>query len=211
MTTQVTMLPVHTVAPALKMGEIPLSADRRGKTLKDSERIRRVVLPVDYWGTLAGASNGTHYQGLTDLLRSALRQLGSDRLRDSLDTDTLLRAVPASDYSVAALLAWSEETAASRGSLVVGKDQILEWLPTSKVLAAMKAKSDRHAATITERLALLGVKNHGLKKPEEADKLAVLLADDAETEVGAALIGRLAHISKALAAKTADALSVEDL
>lgn len=211
MNNTITMLPVHTVAPELKMGETPLSADRRGKQLQDSERIRRVVLPVGHWGELAGSVAGTHYQGLTDLLRAALRQLGSDRLRDSLDTDSLLRAVPASDYSVASLLAWSEETAASRGSLVVGKDQILDWLPTSKVLAAMQAKSQRHAATITERLSLLGVKNHGLKKPEEADKLAVLLADDAETEVGAALIGRLAHISKTLAAKTADALSVEDL
>lgn len=210
---------IDTVAPALNIGEIQLSADRRaskGQTLTDAERIRRVVLPANVWGNLAATIDGVPSMGLTEVLRKALQEIGSARLRDTLTEDPMLRSVPLKDYSVSALLAWNADTAASRGSITFTRDDVEAWYPTSFLYKRMTEKGAQWAEFVGKRLATLAAKNHGLKKPEEADKLVALLEDDAIADnsapVVAELVQRLVHISKALAAKTADtAISLDDL
>lgn len=202
---------IDTVTPTLKLGELQLSADRRGKELTDAERIRRVVLPSGHWGELAGTLAGTASQGLTDVLREALKAIGSARLRDTLAENPLARTVALSDYSVPALLTWNAETATSRGSITFTREQVEEWFPTSSIYSAMTTKGAQWAEFVGKRLATLAAKNHGLKKPEDADKLAVLLEQDATSAIGAELIQRLQHISKSLQQRTADALSLDDL
>src|SRR6476620_5708702 len=96
---------IETVVPTLKVGEIQLSADRRStkeKPLTDAERIRRAVLPATAWGEISSTLNGERNQGLTDILREAMKKLASDRLRDSLEADPTLKTIPLTDYSIAA-------------------------------------------------------------------------------------------------------------
>lgn len=206
---------IDTVTPTLKLGEIQLSADRRagkGQTqLSDAERIRRAVLPAGHWGELAGTISGTPSQGLTDVLREALKAIGSARLRDTLAEEPMARTVALADYTVAALLSWNAETASSRGSITFTREQVEEWFPSSAVCAVMTAKGAQWVDFLLKRLATLAAKNHGLKKPEDADKLIALLSDDADSAIGSELIQRLSHISKSLTTRTADALSLDDL
>ena len=138
-----TNVAIETVVPSLKLGEIQISADRRStkeKPLTDAERIRRAVLPANHWGELAATLNGERTQGLTDILREALKQLAADRLRDALAADPMLRTVPLADYSVSALLTWSTETAASRGSITFTRDEATNWFAKSATAAAMLTK-----------------------------------------------------------------------
>jgi hypothetical protein len=207
--------PISTTVPELKLGEIQLSADRRSSKetkLTDAERIRRAVLPANHWGELAASANGNASQGLTDILREALKTIGNARLKDALSENPMLRTIALSDYTVTALLAWNTETASSRGSITFTREDIEEWLPTSKVIASIKAtKGEQWAEFISKRLATLAAKNHGLKKAEDADKLVVLLADDSESTMGSELIQRLTHISKSLSAKKEENFSLDDL
>ena len=210
-----TEVTIDTVTPELKIGEIQLSADRRSSKenpLTDAERIRRVVIPANYWGELSASANGTANSGLRDILINGLKAIGSARLKDTLTENPLQRTVKLSDYSVTNLLAWSEETAASRGSLTFDREQVEAWFPTTKLHAAMKEKGEQYITFMQNRLASLAAKNHGLKKPEEADKLITLLAGDTENGICSDLIQRLAHISKSLAARTNDStISLDDL
>jgi hypothetical protein len=205
---------IDTVTPALTVGQIQLSADRRTTKetpLTDAERIRRVVLPVGHWGELSASTNGQPMQGLTDCLREALRSIGSARLRDTLAAAPMQRTVALADYTVAALLAWNAETAGSRGSITFTREQVEAWYPTSAIAAAMTAKSKEHYAFMLNRLACLAAKMHGIKEAAHADKLVTLLADDAGSSTGAELIQRLAHITKQLTEKKAEAISMDDL
>ena len=215
-----TEVTIDTTATAAKLGEIILSADRRStkeKPLSDAQRIRRAILPANYWGNLEASAISatgevTKIQGLTDVLMSGLKAIGSARLKDSLDENPMLRTIALKDYTIAALLAWSEETAASRGALTFDRDAVLEWFPKTKLHAAMKAKGAQFVELVQNRLAALAAKNHGLKKAEDADKLIALLADDSDNGICPDIIARLAHISKSLAARTAETtLSLDDL
>jgi hypothetical protein len=207
--------PISTTVPVLSIGEIQLSADRRSSKetkLTDAERIRRAVLPANHWGELSASSNGNASQGLTDILRNALRDIGSARLKDALSENPMLRTIALSDYTVTALLSWNTETASSRGSITFTREDIEEWLPTSKIISSIKTtKGEQWAEFISKRLATLAAKNHGLKKAEDADKLVVLLADDSESTMGSELIQRLTHISKSLSAKKEENFSLDDL
>jgi hypothetical protein len=206
---------VDTVTPSISIGEIMVSADRRnnkGIQLSDSERIRRVVIPAGHWGQLTATMNGTPAQGLTDILINGLKAIAAARLRDYLQEQPMARTVALADYSVSALLAWSEETASSRGSITFDRDDIIEWYPTSKLFAAMAARGKQFTDFMQQRLAALAAKNHGIKSPEDALKLQTLLADDADTSMGSELIQRLAHIEKSLnARKLETTLSIADL
>lgn len=211
---------IDTTATEASIGQIIVSADRRGtkdKPLTDAERIRRVILPAGHWGELsAGLLNTTNQQyqqaqGLTDLLRNALRDIANARLKDTLSENPQQRTVALSDYTVGALLAWNADTASSRGSITFTREQVEQWFPTSKLAAAMAAKGAQWVEFVSKRLATLAAKNHGLKKPEDADKLIVLLADDADTAIVGELIQRLTHISKSLQQRTADSLTLDDL
>jgi len=211
-----TELTIDTVTPALQLGQIQISADRRSmdknKPLADSDRIRRVVIPANHWGTLAASMNGSASQGLTDILTNGLKTIASARLKDYLTEQPLARTVSANDYTVSALLAWSLDTASSRGALTFDREQVEEWFPTSKLFTVMAAKGKQWTEFMANRLGTLAAKNHGLKKPEDADKLITLLADDVETPIVSELIQRLTHISRSLAARTATAtLSLDDL
>lgn len=205
---------IDTTSAELSIGQISLSADKRGtkeKPLTDAERIRRVVLPAGHWGELSATADGTPSQGLTDILRNALRDIGSARLKDTLAENPLARTVALSDYSVGALLAWNSDTASSRGSITFTREQVEEWFTSSAIHAAMQVRGAQWVDFVGKRLAALAAKNHGLKKPEDADKLVVLLAEDASSSIGSELIQRLSHISKSLQQRTADALSLDDL
>jgi hypothetical protein len=215
-----TEVTIDTVATPAKIGEIILSADRRStkeKPLTDAQRIRRAILPANYWGNLEASAISatgevTKVQGLTDVLMNGLRGIANARLKDSLDENPMLRTIALKDYTVSALLAWSEETAASRGALTFDRDAVLEWFPKTKLHAAMVEKGTQFVELVQNRLAALAAKNHGLKKAEDAEKLIVLLADDAENGICPDIIARLAHISKSLAARTAETtLSLDDL
>lgn len=205
---------IDTTTTDLQLGQILVSADRRGtkeKPLSDAERIRRVILPSSAWGNIAASVDGTPMQGLTDVLRNALRDIASARLKDALAETPMLRTVSLADYSIGALLAWNEETASSRGSITFTREQVEAWYPSSAIAASMKEKGAQWVEFLGKRLATLAAKNHGLKKSEDADKLIALLSDDANTSIGSELIQRLSHISKSLTARTAETLSLDDL
>lgn len=220
-------LPIQTVSPSLCIGEVMLSADKRSSretgVIADAERIRRVVLPVAHWQELAATMDGAKSQGLTDILRDALKRIGSDRLRDTLAETPMATTVPVADYTIAALLAWSEDTASSRGSITFTREQVEAWFTASATLAALVAKWTAAGKTAAQckqltafasnRFAALAAKNHGLKDAADADKLLSLMhEDDAATAIGTDIAGRIAHISKALTAKAADAtVSMDDL
>ena len=218
---------VDTTVPVLSIGQIAISADRRStkeRPLADHERIRRVVLPAGHWGDYKAQLAGTANQSLTDLLRAALTALAADRLKDALATDPLTRTVPLADYSIPALLAWSAETATSRGALTFTRDDVETWFAASATRTALVqrlvGKTPTVAAAtlelVAKRFATLAAKNHGLATVAEADKM-VSLIDPADLDGSSAslvteIIGRLEHIRKALAAKAAEAtVSLDDL
>lgn len=217
---------IETVAPTLQLGEIQLSADRRSTKeapVAEAERIRRVVLPSNHWGELTSSINGERNQSLTDILRAALTKLGSDRLRDQLAEQPLARSVAISDYTVAELLKWSEDTATSRGSITFTREQAEQWYKDSATKVANTAKwnaagkADAAITTmhqfVSNRLGALAAKNHGLAKVEDADKLmAMIAADDITSSIATEILGRLEHIRKQLIAKANEAtVSMDDL
>ena len=215
---------IETVVPTLKLGEIQISADRRStkeKPLTDAERIRRAVLPANYWGEVSGNLNDQRSQGLTDLLREALKAIASDRLRDTLNENPLATTIELRDYSVAALLTWSSETASSRGSITFTRDQATSWFTTSATAAAMLEK---HGATkgaainlmLTNRYGALAAKNHGLREESDATKLVAIISpadlEGTSAALVADIIGRLDAIAKQLKAKAAEAtVSMDDI
>jgi hypothetical protein len=207
-----TEITIDTVTPALTLGQIQISADKRGKELTDAERIRRVVLPANHWGNLTATKDGETVQGLTDVLTNGLRTIANSRLRDFLSENPMARTVAASDYSIASLLAWSSDTASTRGSITFEREQVEQWFPTSRLYRAMAAKGKQFQEFVGNRLATLAAKNHGLKKEEDAYKLMALLSEDSESPLAIELIQRLEHIAKSLAARTSAAtVSMDDL
>lgn len=221
------MLPIQTVAPALVVGEVMVSADKRStkeKPLTDAERIRRVVLPAGFWGEFnVSMQDGSNSQGLKDILREAIRKIANDRLSDTLAETPMQSTVAAADFTVSALLAWSEETASSRGSIPFKREEVEAWFTASKTQQNLVAKwqaAGKDAAqmkTLNEfalkRFATLAAKNHGLKDAADAEKLLALVApEDAETGIGADVVGRIAHIVKSLTSREQQQnLSMDDL
>lgn len=203
------------VTKELKLGEIPVKADKRSTTEKpvpEDQRIRRVTLPANYWGNISGSINGEASQGLTDVLMAGLRKIADERLKEWLEEQPLARTVALADYTVAALLAWNAETAASRGALTVSKEQVQEWYKGSKLAAKMADIGKPAVELLAKRTAALAAKNHGLTSESEANKLIALLADDADSSVAAELIQRCTHIAKQYSAKKAEkTFSLDDI
>ena len=214
---------IDTTVPSLSIGQIQISADRRSTTtnkLTDAQRIRRVVLPVGHWGELQGSINGASSVSLTDLLREKLVEVAGARLRDVLAENPLATMVELEQFSVASLLAWNGEAAASRGSLTFSREQVEDWFDGSATLAGLKSK---HAANpklaqllalVRNRFATLAAKNHGLKEESEVDKLLSLIdVADAENSLVVEIVGRLEHVRKAIVSKkNADTVvSMDDL
>jgi predicted transcriptional regulator len=224
-----TSVTIDTTVPTLTIGQIQLSADRRSTTankLTDAERIRRAVLPAGHWGELAASINDARSQSLTDILRTALTSIASDRLRDTLAAEPMQRTISLQDYTVPALLAWNSETAAGRGSITFTREQVEAWLASSATLQALQTKWQATGKTVsqlaalqqfvTNRFATLAAKNHGLKDEADASKLAALI-DPADLDGSSAalvteILGRLDAIGKQLKAKAAEAtISMDDL
>lgn len=217
---------IDTVVPALKLGEIQISADRRStekQKLSDAERIRRVVLPANHWPETAATINGERNQSLTDILRSALVSIASDRLKDILATDPMTRVVSLADFTISALLTWNADTASSRGSITFTRDQVEAWFPGSATAASLKtraAAAGKPTAAVLDfagkRFATLAAKNHGLKDVADAEKLAAVI-DPADLEGEHAslvteILGRLEHIKKSMQARAAtESISMDDL
>ena len=216
-TTGKTELIIHTVTPQIVIGEQMISADRRaakGQELSDSERIRRNVLPANHWGSLSATMNLTPSQALTDILTAGLRSIAADRLRDTLSESPMVRTVSLDDYTVSALLAWSNDTASSRGSITFTREQVEQWFPTSKLFATIASKGKQVTDFVGSRLATLAAKNHGIKESKDANKLVSLLSDDvaADAPLAAELVLRLTAIAKNLDAKKEEkTLSLDDL
>lgn len=218
-------LTIDTVVPAINLGEIMVSADRRStkeKPLTDAERIRRIVIPAGHWQEITVSLNGAKSQALLDLTRSALTSIASARLRDTLaETADGARTVDLKDYSVDALLTWNAESASSRGSITFTREQVLEWFDGSATADAVLAKHGavKGAAIIaflTKRFGALAAKNHGLKDESEALKLAALIAEPDSTGPRAALtaelLQRLDHIAKTLRQRADEStISMDDL
>lgn len=219
-----TLVSIDTVVPTLSLGQIQLSADRRStkeKPLTDAERIRRAVLPANYWTDYSATLNNERNQSLTDILRVKLVEIASDRLRDTLAANPDARTITLADYTIPSLLAWSMETASSRGSITFTRDQAQDWFDRSETAKGMVAK---HGAAkgvailqyLRNRFGALAAKNHGLKDEAEALKLTTIIAEADTTGEDAALVteilSRLAHIAKALAAKANEAtVSMDDI
>ena len=172
--------------------------------MTDAERIRRVVLPANYWGHLECTLNNVKSQALNDILTTGLRAIAAARLRDYLQEQPMARTVALADYSVSTLISWSADTASSRGSLAFDRDDIVLWYKTSAVHAVMAARGKEFDEFIGNRLFCLAAKHHGIKLAEDATKLITLLEADGNTSLGAELIARLAYIAKALEAKKDD-------
>lgn len=220
-----TQVTIETVVPSLQIGEIQISADRRSskeKQLTDAERIRRVVLPSNTWGEIAGNLNGERSQGLTDLLREALKKLAGEKLKDKLEETPELRIIELQEFSVSELLKWSNETAASRGSITFTRDEVTSWFATSATRAAMATKHASNPklasilAMLETRFGALAAKNHGLKEEQDAIKLQSIIApEDLEGEKAALvadIVTRLDNIAKQLAAKANEAqISMDDI
>lgn len=216
---------IDTVVPSISIGQIMISADRRStkeKPLTDAERIRRVVLPANHWGDYAATLESARSQELTDILRTKLQEIAGSRLRDVLEADPLLRVVALADYTIPALLTWSNETATSRGAISFTRDEVTAWFTTSATRAAIATK---HAANpklaailalIEKRFGTLAAKNHGLADEAEALKLATMIDPADATGASATLVtsiaARLEHIAKTLAAKATEAtVSMDDI
>jgi len=222
---------VDTVSTAAKLGEVIVSADKRSTSetpLTDAQRIRRVILPVGHWGNLTAGTVGLDdsykkVQGLTDILTAGMRSIANSYLKEMLSENDSLRTVALADFTVSSLLAWSTETAASRGALTVTKEEIEKWFPTSKLFGVMQArgvtegKGTAYTDFMGKRLSALAAKNHGLENDEGANKLIVLLEADAATagdSIAIELVGRLASIAKKYLAKTkesATAINMDNL
>lgn len=217
-TTQQLEITIDTVPSEIKLGEIPLNADRRStkdKPLTDAERVRRATLPAGHWGELAGTANGAASPALSELLRAAVRELANARLRDHLQEQPLSRRILASDYTVAALLAWNESTAGSRGSITFTREQVEAWYPTSLLFASMAKKGQQYADFIGKRLAALAARQHGLKDEKDALKLITLLEPDTAAAgsdpLCIELVARLQGVSKSLATRQQETISMDDI
>jgi len=224
-----TSVTIDTVVPTLSIGQIQISADRRStkeKPLTDSERIRRVVLPANYWGEISATLNNDKSQSLTDILRTALTGIAADRLRDTLAAEPMQRTVELSDYTVSALLSWNAETASGRGSITFTREQVESWFDGSTTKQALATKYAAAGKSVTEvttlltfirnRFASTAAKNHGLKEATDAAKLTSLIdpadLDGKDASLMVELLGRLEHISKLLTAKANEAtISMDDL
>jgi hypothetical protein len=218
---------IDTTVPAITIGQVMLSADRRStetKKLTDAERIRRVVLPAGHWGELGATLNGTTSQSLTDVLRTAMQALGNEKLKDALASDPLARTMELSEFTVPALLAWSAETAGGRGAITFTRDQVESWFKDSNTRIALAAKHEGKSnlaallSFVGQRFATLAAKNHGLKDIADVEKLTALIhPSDLEGESESAalvteIMARLEHITKQLTAKAAEAtISMDDL
>lgn len=219
-----TLIAIETVVPQIKLGEIMISADRKSTAenkLSDAERIRRIVLPANAWEDFSATLNESKSVGLTDILREALKKIANDKLRDILSEQPMQRTVELNDFSISKLLAWSTETAASRGSITFTRDEATTWFTASATAAAMLEK---HGATkgaainamLTNRFGALAAKNHGLKDEAEALKLISIIELEDCRGPKAALVtditSRLDAISKQLKAKAAEAtISMDDI
>lgn len=216
---------IDTTVPAITIGQIMLSADRRStkeKPLTDAERIRRAVLPAGHWGELATTINGTANQSLTDVLREALKTIASEKLRDTLAQDPMAKTITLAEYTVPALLTWNAETASTRGSITFTRDAAVEWFTKSATAAAMMAKHGAKGPAVltylTNRFGALAAKNHGLKDEAEAQKLMAII-DEADLEATSPsyslvveIMGRIDHIIKAMKAKAAEStVSMSDI
>lgn len=211
---------IQTVAPNLAIGEIQFKADKRStkeNPIPDAERIRRVVLPANVWGAIEGSIDGSKSQGLTDVLRSALRSIGDDRLKDFLAENPMSREIPVSMFTVSELLKWSEETATSRGSITFTRQDAEKWF-SDHVWETIKGKYPENKQTaikgfLSNRFGALAAKNHGLSEASDATKLMTLIPDAAiNLPTTIEIIGRLQHIEKQLTAKANEAtVSMDDL
>lgn len=218
-------LAIQTVAPEISIGEIQVSADRRSTKetpVADDQRIRRIVLPANFWGELSANIDNSKSQGLTDVLREAIKKIANDKLKDVLAESPAARFINLNDYSISNLLSWSEETASSRGSITFTREQVEAWFEASVTKEALTAKwkdANEHSKIVPRmqflknRFAALAAKNHGLKDAADADKLLALMDEaDTATAIGADIAGRIAHISKTLTAKANEAtISMDDL
>lgn len=219
-------LKVSTVVPAFKLGEIMVSADRRStkdQKLTDAERIRRIVLPENHWGSLEATINAQRSIDLTSILRDALKRLASDRLADKLAEDNYMTTeIDAADYTVAALLAWSADSASSRGSITFTRDEVTAWFTTSQTRTAIAAKhkdNPKLAAMLSlveKRFGALAAKNHGIATAKDATSLYALISKEDASGESAALVtdiqARISHIIKSLTAKENEAtVSMDDI
>lgn len=218
-------LNVSSVVPSFNLGEIMISADRRStkeQKLSDAERIRRVVLPANHWGSIEATINLQKSLDLTSILRDALKRIASDRLADKLAEDNYLTTtIDADDYTVAALLTWSADSASSRGSITFTRDEVTAWFTTSATrsyLAERNAANPKVASILAlfeKRFGALAAKNHGMAQLNEAKALLASIRDADKTGDKAALVtdiaARIGHIIKTMEAKAAEeTISMDD-
>lgn len=195
---------IDTVTPEITLGDIMVSADKRGKELKDSERIRRVVIPAKHWSGLAATQNLQLSPLLTDILIKGLQSIAKARLADYLNEQPLARTVAANDYTVSALLEWNAETTKQGQVIPFTREELEAWFPTSATFSKYAPKGQAITDTVGATIYKLAAKNHGLKDIDEAARVINWLdtAVSAGDSTASALVLRLGQIIDNMKAKT---------
>jgi hypothetical protein len=184
-----------------------VSADRRSTEkapVPEAERIRRVVIPANHWGSLAATQNLNPSPLLAALVTKGLQGIANARLRDYLNEQPMARTVAAADYTVSALLAWNEETSKAGNVIPFTRDDLVAWFPTSATFTKYATKGKQIVDTVGATLYKLAAKNHGLKDADTARRCIAWLdtAVAANDTTAAALVERLSAIITNMEAKT---------
>lgn len=185
------MLPI-TAVPALKVesGYVQLNAGTRatkGKTIPPEQRSRSIIIPE---------LTPTVEKKFFSLVLDALYQAGEDQLR-ALWKESDPKESDAALWTEDSLLAFATRQAESKR---LNGDTILAWYEDSTIRAEMiKAGGEKRAAAVLARLQNLAAPQPSYSL-EQCQSAMVLLADDADTDMGRTLIMKLQRIIERLQA-----------
>lgn len=191
------LLNIVTVAPTAKDNERVIAATWKStekRTISPANKYRAVIVPDNIWHDGTSAAK-THSPALAVLVDDAIEGLAKEYLSSIVEQSNWMRTqVPADDFTLSALLKWSEERAAMSGRL--NGDAIKAWAEKS---VTVKNFSTANGADKGEKLVQAFVKlagpNHGWT-PERAAKMitTIFAADDADDNIGARVLLRLESI-----------------
>lgn len=179
------MLPITTV-PSLKVaaGHVQLTAGTRatkGKVIPAEQRSRSIVIPE-----LTPAVEKKFFS----LVLDALYQAGEDQLR-ALWRESDPKESDATLWTEDSLLAFANRQAESKR---LNGDTILAWYEDSSIRTAMLAAGgEKRAAAVLARLQNLAAPQPSYSL-EQCQSAIVLLAEDADTDIGRTLILKLQRI-----------------
>lgn len=195
------MLPI-TTTPALKVnqGFVQLTAGTRaakGKVIPTEQRSRSIIIPE-----LTPAVEKKFFS----LVLDALYQAGEDQLR-ALWKESDPKESDATLWTEDSLLAFANRQAESKR---LNGETITEWYADTAIRTAMvKAGGEKKAAAVLARLQNLAAPQPSYSL-EQCQSAMVLLAEDADSDIGRTLILKLQRIIERIEADRR-ALEVTDV